>query len=234
MKTGPVLEVRGLAKSFGRVRAVRRADFSVRRGAVTVFLGRNGAGKTTTIRAVLGFLRPDAGKIALDAGAIGFVPEAPAFFPWLRGADVLDIAARTVGLDAVETRARAAVLAARLELDAEIFTRRAGACSPGNRKKLSYLQNLILRPDFLIVDEPFSSLDPPGIRAVRNLVFGLATGGASVLLSTHLVREVGDIAEDFIVIREGFVVVQDNLGRCRRNGAGAGADLESLFFLYGG
>ncbi len=233
MKTGPVLEVRGLAKSFGRVRAVRRADFSVRRGAVTAFLGRNGAGKTTTLRAVLGFVRRDAGTVVLDAGAVGFVPECPAFFPWLRGADVLDLSARTAGLDIGETRARAAALAARLDFDPGILARRAAAYSPGNRKKLSYLQNLILSPDLLIVDEPFSSLDPPGIRAVRDLVLELRARGASLLLSTHLVREAGDIAEDFILIREGIVIVQDNLARCRRNGAGADAGLESLFFLYG-
>jgi ABC-2 type transport system ATP-binding protein len=233
MKTGPVLEVRGLARSFGRVRAVRRADFSIRRGAVTVFLGRNGAGKTTTIRAVLGFIRRDAGTVVLNAGVVGFVPEYPAFFPWLKGAQVLDLTARTAGLDSGETRARVAALAARLDLDSEILARRAAAYSPGNRKKLAYLQNLILRPDFLIVDEPFSSLDPPGIRAVPHHVLELRAGGASVLLSTHLVREAGEVAEDFIIIREGIVVVQDNLARCRRNGAGADAGLERLFFLYG-
>jgi ABC-2 type transport system ATP-binding protein len=233
MKIGPVLEVRGLARSFGRVRAVRRADFSVRRGAVTVFLGRNGAGKTTTLRAVLGFIRRDAGTVVLDAGVVGYVPEYPAFFPWLRGVEVLDLTARTAGLDIGGTRARVAALAARLDMDPGILARRAATYSPGNRKKLAYLQNLILRPDFLIVDEPFSSLDPPGIRAVRALVLDLGADGASVLLSTHLVREAEEIAEDFIIIREGLVVVQDNLARCRRNGAGADAGLERLFFLYG-
>lgn len=233
MRPGPALEVRGLAKSFGRVRAVRRADFSVRRGAVTAFLGRNGAGKTTTLRAVLGFVRRDAGTVAIDARSVGYVPEAPAFFPWLRGFDAVDLAGRAAGLDAGETRVRAEVLAGRLELGPELLDRRAAAYSPGNRKKLAYLLSLILRPDFLIVDEPFSSLDPPGIRAVRELVLDLRASGASVLLSTHLVREAGDLAEDFILIREGTVVVQDNVDRCRRNGAGADADLESLFFLYG-
>ncbi len=234
MKTGPALEVRGLAKSFGRVRAVRRADFSVRREAVTAFLGRNGAGKTTTLRAVLGFVRRDAGTVALDARAVGFVPEHPVFFSWLRGRDTLELTARAAGLDLGETRARAEFLAVRLEMDPAILGRRAASYSPGNRKKLAYLQSLILRPDFLIVDEPFSSLDPPGIRAVRELILDLRAGGAAVLLSTHLVREAGDMAEDFIIIREGLVVVQDNLARCRRNGAGAEAGLESLFFLYGG
>lgn len=234
MRSGPVLEVRGLAKSFGRVRAVRGADFSVRRGAVTAFLGRNGAGKTTTLRAVLGFLRPDAGAIVLNAGTVGFVPEHPVIFPWLSGIEVLELTARTAGLDPGETRARAATLAARLGMEAEILDRRTAAFSPGNRKKLAYLQNLLIRPDFLIADEPFSSLDPPGIRAVRGLILDLRAAGVSILLSTHLVREAETVAEDFIVIREGRIIVHDNLARCRRNGAGPEAGLEDVFFFYGG
>jgi ABC-2 type transport system ATP-binding protein len=229
------LEVRGLAKSFGPVRAVKKADFSVRRGAVTAFLGPNGAGKTTTLRAILGFVARDHGQVDIRASRIGFVPEAPAFFPWLRGLDLVRLTARLAVLPPDELEQRVKALGPLLHFDLGLLSRRAATYSGGNRKKLAYLLGLLVAPDLLIVDEPFSALDPPAMRAVRTLFIALRERGAAVLLSTHLIAEAERICDDFIIIQEGVVVAQDNLARfLRASNLGPEAGLEKVFFLFAG
>jgi ABC-2 type transport system ATP-binding protein len=233
--TDAVLEVRGLAKSFGPVRAVKKADFTVRRGAVTTFLGPNGAGKTTTLRAVLGFVAKDHGRVEMRASRIGYVPEQPAFFPWLRGLDLVRLTARLAALPPDELERRVIALCPLLHFDRGLLLRRAAAYSAGNRKKLAYLLGLLAGPDLLIVDEPFSALDPPAIRDVRTFFVGLRERGTAVLLSTHLIAEVERVCDDFIVIREGVVVAQDNLARfLRASNLGPEAGLEKVFFLFAG
>ena len=233
--TDSALEVRGLAKSFGPIRAVKKADFTVRRGAVTIFLGPNGAGKTTTLRAVLGFVARDHGEVEVRASRIGFVPEQPAFFPWLRGLDLVHLTARLARLLPDELERRMSALAPQLHFDRNLIFRRAAAYSAGNRKKLAYLLGLLTAPELLIVDEPFSALDPPAIRDVRALFLALRERGGTVLLSTHLIAEVEKICDDFIVIREGVVVAQDNLARfIRMSNLGPEAGLEKVFFLFAG
>jgi ABC-2 type transport system ATP-binding protein len=233
--TDPALEVRGLAKSFGPVRAVKKADFTVRRGTVTAFLGPNGAGKTTTLRAVLGFVAKDRGEVEVRASRVGFVPEQPVFFPWLRGLDLVRLTARLAALSRDELERRINTLAPLVHFDRGLLLRRAAAYSGGNRKKLAYLLGLLTSPDLLIVDEPFSALDPPAIRDVRALFVALRERGGTVLLSTHLIAEVERVCDDFIVIREGVVVAQDNLARfLRASNLGPEAGLEKVFFLFAG
>ena len=233
--TGAALEVRGLAKSFGPVRAVKKADFTVRRGAVTTFLGPNGAGKTTTLRAILGFVAKDRGEVEVRASCVGFVPEQPVFFPWLRGLDLVQLTARLIRLPPDEVERRLNALAPQLHFDRGLLLRRAAAYSAGNRKKLAYLLGLLTAPDLLIVDEPFSALDPPAIKDVRALFLALRERGGTLLLSTHLIAEVERICDDFIVIRDGIVVAQDNLARfLRASNLGSEAGLEKVFFLFAG
>ncbi len=233
--TGAVLEVRGLAKSFGPVRAVKKADFTVRRGAVTAFLGPNGAGKTTTLRILLGFVAKDRGEVSVRASRIGFVPEQPVFFPWLRGLDLVTLTGRLVRLPSDEVERRIVTHASRLRFDRGLLVRRAAAYSSGNRKKFSYLLALLIAPDLLIVDEPFAALDPPAIKDVRALFSALREQGMTVLLSTHLIAEVERICDDFIIVRDGVVVAQDNLARfLRASSLSPEAGLEKVFFLYAG
>ena len=233
--TGAVLEVRGLARSFGSVRAVKKADFTVRRGTITTFLGPNGAGKTTTLRVLLGFVAKDRGEVEVRASRIGFVPEQPVFFPWLRGIDLLRLTARLVRLRPDEVERRMSDLAPQLHFDRGILPRRAAAYSAGNRKKFAYLLALLTGPDLLIVDEPVSALDPPAIRDVRTLFLAFRDRGGTLLLSTHLLAEVERVCDDVVVIREGVVVAQDNLARVlKTSNLGSEAGLEKVFFLFAG
>jgi ABC-2 type transport system ATP-binding protein len=222
--SGTALVVHGLSKSFAGVMAVRDAGFSLERGRITAFLGENGAGKTTTIKMVLGFLRRDSGEIELRARTVGYVPEQPAFFPWIKGGELLDCTLRLHGVPHERRSERIATLCEKLSLDPGLLERRVPAYSQGNRKKFSYLQSLLVSPDLFIVDEPFTALDPTSIMAARRLFCELAEGGAAVFMSTHLISEVEKIYDDVIIIRGGAVIL-----RKRREDSGPWPDLETLF-----
>jgi len=222
--SGTVLSVRGLSKSFSGVMAVKNADFSLERGRITAFLGPNGAGKTTTIKMVLGFLREDSGRIELRARTLGYVPEQPVFFSWIKGWELLDCTSKQHGIPHERRWERIATLCERLSLDCRLLDRRIVNCSQGNKKKFSYLQSLLVSPDLFIVDEPFTALDPTSIMNARRLLRELAEGGAAVFLSTHLISEVEKIYDDVIIIMDGEVVI-----RKKREDLSPGTNLETLF-----
>ena len=229
MSGGTMLRVDGLAKSFGRVKAVRDVGFSLDGGRITAMLGENGAGKTTTLRMILGFLRPDGGRVFLGTARIGYVPEHPEFFPWLTGAEVLALTARAAGLEAMRP-AGIRTLCEQVLLDAELLERRPATYSSGNAKKLAYLQSLAVGPELLIVDEPFAALDPPSIRRMRDLFGEWRKKGTAVLLSSHMLAEMDRLADDFLIMRKGQVAARSGLQEYRsRFLPGAAPDLEAIF-----
>ncbi len=213
--SGYPIQAERLVKRFGRVEAVRGVSFHVQEKMITAFLGENGAGKTTTIKLLLGFLRPDSGGVSLLGSRIGYVPERPVFFPWLKGREIILITARKNGIPASAVEANLKELSGRLAFEPGLLSRRVDTLSPGNQKKLSYLQSLLISPDILVVDEPFSALDPQSIHSVRELFMELRTSGKTLFLSSHLLFEMDRICDDFVVIRRGLIVVQENLPRLR-------------------
>lgn len=221
-----VLRAERLAKSFGAVEAVKDATFEVHPNAITCFLGENGAGKTTVLKLLLGFLRPDWGRFSLAAGRIGYVPERPVFFPWLRGDEILQCTARAFGLSRSDAAASVELLCRSIAFDRRLLSRKPHTYSLGNQKKLSYLQSLFIQPDLLIVDEPFSALDPISIRGMRTLFRQIRTQGKALLLSSHLISELEKVCDEFIIIKAGRVVAQGSLS--------SPPDLESLFLSYSG
>ena len=217
-----MIEAHKLSRKFGRVEALRNVSFKTRKGTITAMLGENGAGKTTTLKIVLGFLRPDSGSVAIAPGRVGYVPDRPVFFPWLDGWTILGLA-RSRGGHHASGNGRdfgAAVLAAARSLlfDPSLLRRHPGTYSAGNAKKFSYLQSLVLAPDLLVADEPFSALDPPSIKCVRDMLCGLRDAGKTVLVSSHMLAEMERIADGFVVLRRGR-----NDRPCRAEGMAAPA-----------
>jgi ABC-2 type transport system ATP-binding protein len=225
-----MLRVTGLRKSFGPVRAVRDVSFSLARGRTTALLGENGAGKTTTLRIILGFLKPDAGAVETASGRIGYIPDHPVFLPWLSGQSLLDLTGRSAGFGGVKWSAAVRRTCERLLFDHALLERRPGTYSAGNAKKFACLQSLAVGPDLLVVDEPFSALDPPSVRRLRDLLAEARNGGTAVLLSSHMLAEVVRTSDDFIVLRRGEIAARSDLAeflsRFRPSGA---AELESAF-----
>jgi len=213
------VEVRGLVKRFGdRVTAVDGLDLSVRPGQVYGLLGPNGAGKTTTLRILLGLVRPTAGLIRVlgappgspaGLGRVGSMGEI-AFYPFLSGRDNLRAAARRRGLpDArVEEVLGTAGLTARAR-------DRVDGYSLGMKQRLGVAMALLKDPELLILDEPSNGLDPVGQLEMQRLIRDLGTGGRTILLSSHDMREVEELCGRVAVIGGGRLLFEGTPGQLR-------------------
>jgi ABC-2 type transport system ATP-binding protein len=224
-----LLSVRELWKSYRRGPAVKGVSFELVRGRITAFLGENGAGKTTTIKMILGLLRKDRGEIISRAIRIGYVSEQPSFFPWLTGADVLGCTAALHGLSRKDAGERIRDGCERFRFNPGLLKKKTVSYSNGTKKKLAFLQNMLLQPDLLVVDEPFSALDPPAIREARSLLQSCRNSGGAVLLSSHLIAEAQKSYDAVILIKKGEIVIAAN-----RESLGPDPDLERLFFQGNG
>jgi ABC-2 type transport system ATP-binding protein len=209
----PAIVVRGLTKRFGTVTAVDDLSFEVRPGWVTGFLGPNGAGKSTTLRMLLGLVTPDAGSaavlglpyrsLAAPAEGVGALLEVQSFNPLRSGRNHLRVLAAASGL----SDARVDEVLAQVGL-AEAASRKAGGYSLGMRQRLGLASALLGRPRVLILDEPANGLDPQGIRWLREFLREFAGLGGAVLVSSHLLSEMAQMADEVIVIDHGRLIRQ--------------------------
>jgi ABC-2 type transport system ATP-binding protein len=203
-----MIEVRGLSKRFGAVDAVHDLTFEVPPGRVTGFLGPNGAGKTTTLRTLLGLVRPTGGEALIDGvpygrlahpqRTVGAVLEASSAHPGRHARDHLRVLAGVCGvgdgrvdevLDLVGLRAAAG--------------RRVGGFSLGMRQRLGLAGALLGDPRVLVLDEPANGLDPEGVAWLRGLLRDLAAEGRTILVSSHVLSEVAQIADHVVIIAAG-------------------------------
>lgn len=225
---GPHIEVSGLTKRYGAVRAVDDLSFTVRPGVVTGFLGPNGAGKSTTMRMILGLVAPTSGTATIGgrryvdlprpSATVGAVLDASAVHPGHSARDHLHIY-RTMGGHPAD---RVDELLTRLGL-AEVADRPTRTFSTGMRQRLSLATALLGDPRVLLLDEPGNGLDPEGIAWLRALLRGLAAEGRTVLISSHVLSEVQQIVEDVVVIRKGRAGGSGTTGGDRAVVAGHGA-----------
>ena len=225
MSDAPV-STAGLTKRFRRQVVVDRIDLEVPEGAVYGFLGPNGSGKTTTIRMLLGLISATAGGIRLlgspmPAGAakvlpqVGALVEGPAFHPYLSGrANLRRLDAADRISDASTSRARIDAALDRVGLLAAA-EKRYRAYSLGMRQRLAIASALLMPRALLVLDEPTNGLDPQGTREVRHLIGDLAGGGATVLVSSHLLAEVDQMCSHVGVMYEGRLVAQGSMGELR-------------------
>ncbi len=208
------IEVDSLTKRFGAVTAIDDLSFSVRAGAVTGFLGPNGAGKTTTLRIVLGLARATSGTALVQgrpydqldepARVVGASLERAGFHPGRSGRDHLRALCAMARLPA----SRADEVLRIVDLDGKAGRRRVGGYSLGMRQRLHLAAALLGDPAILVLDEPANGLDPQGIRWLRESLRGLAAEGRTVLVSSHVLSEVAQTADDVVVIARGKLVDQ--------------------------
>jgi ABC-2 type transport system ATP-binding protein len=233
---GAVIEVRGLVKSFGHVRALDGLDLAVAPGEVHGFLGPNGAGKSTTLRILLGLMRADAGTARLFGRdpwqegpalhrRLAYVPGDVSLWPNLSGGETVDLLLRMRGVDPAVSRK--AELVERFRLD---LTMRARAYSRGNRQKVALVAALATDTDLLVLDEPTSGLDPLMEQVFRECIAEHRARGAAVLLSSHILSEVERLADRVTIIREGRTVETGSVASLRLMQHATGdASLEELF-----
>lgn len=232
-----MIEAEGLSKRFGEVAAVRDVSLRALDGRITGLLGPNGAGKSTTLRMLYTVLRPDAGDARIDGisvvadslaarRVIGVLPHAAGIYPHLTARENILYFGELHGLPGPERARRADELIALLELG-EVAERRARGFSQGERLKTALARALVHRPRNLLLDEPTNGLDVMAVRSLRRLLERLRADGHCVLLSSHVMQEVGALCDDAVVIAHGVVRAQGTLGEIRaRTGH---ANLEDAF-----
>ena len=237
MRVGLPLEVHGLTKQFGAVRAVDSLSFSVQPGVVTGFLGPNGAGKTTTLRCLLGLVRPTTGHAHIGGRpyrdleqplqVVGAALEAASFHPGRSARDHLRFLAQAAGVPS--TRVGEVLRTVGIE---EYADRRVGGYSLGMRQRLGLAAALLGDPPVLVLDEPANGLDPQGIRWLRGFLRGLAAEGRTVLVSSHVLSEVQQTVDDVVIIARGRLVHSGSLAelatRARRSVRVSSPDVPGL------
>jgi ABC-2 type transport system ATP-binding protein len=226
-----MIEVDALTKRYGRLLAVDGLSFRAEPGRVTGFLGPNGAGKTTTLRSLVGLLHPTAGTATIlgrayadldqPARTVGAILEVNAFHPGRSGRNHLRTLALASGVD----EARVDEVLELVDLSAP-SRRRTKTYSLGMKQRLSLAGALLGDPQVLILDEPANGLDPQGIRWLRDLLRGLAREGRTVLVSSHVLAEIAQMADDVVIIAKGRMLAQSSVEAVLA-GAGRGTRVRS-------
>ncbi len=221
-----MLELRDLDKSYGHVQALRSCSFDVHSGRMLGFVGPNGAGKTTTMRCVFGLVKPDAGTVRWQGKAIssddllafGYMPEQRGLYSKMRVADQVAYFGRLHGLDKATARTAASDWLTRLGLG-ERLSDRLEALSHGNQQRVQLATALVHDPVLLVLDEPFSGLDPLAAQTMSDVLRERAAAGTAVVFSSHQLDLVEDLCEDVAVIDDGAIVLQGELAALKRASA---------------
>jgi ABC-2 type transport system ATP-binding protein len=229
------IDLRGVTKTFGSMKAVDRLDLVIPRAGLYGFIGPNGAGKTTSIRMIMSILLPDSGEVrvlgrssALEAkDRIGYLPEERGVYRKMKVSAYLALIARLKGVADRGLAARVSELVARVGL-AGVESKRCEELSKGMLQKIQIVAAIIHEPDLLILDEPFSGLDPISTRMLRELILTEHRRGATILFSTHVMTQAEEICEHVVMIHRGRKVLDEPLGAIRRKFNPRAIELEPL------
>jgi ABC-2 type transport system ATP-binding protein len=205
-----VLVLKGVTKRFGEQTAVDHLDVAVRAGCVFGLLGPNGSGKTTTIRMILGILQPDEGSIKVfgerlreaTKRRIGYLPEERGLYRQMRVLDHLVFLGRLKGMPGGAARERARAWLERFQL-AETATKRVEELSKGMQQKVQFIGTLLHDPELVILDEPFSGLDPVATQEMKEVMLELRQRGRTILFSTHQMEQVERSCDEILLIHRG-------------------------------
>ena len=214
-----VLKASGLVKSFGRRRVVDGVDFDVSGGEIVGLLGPNGAGKTTTFRMTCGMIEPDRGKVELQGkdvtdwpmfrrardGGMGYLPQEASVFRKLSVEQNMTAMMEMLGMNRKTRRARCDELLDRFKIT-HIRKSKASSLSGGERRRLEIARCLVSNPRIILLDEPFTGIDPVTIDSIQDVIRELRDDGISILITDHQVRETLEITDRSYVLRDGQVL----------------------------
>ena len=229
-----MLSLQGVSKSFQGRTALKEVSFDVARGRLTGFVGGNGAGKTTAMRIVLGVLRGDAGSVSLDGRPItgadlrkfGYMPEERGLYPKMELVDQLVYLARLHGIDKASAVRRANNLLERFGL-ADRRRDKLEALSLGNQQRVQVAAALVHSPDVLVLDEPFSGLDPLAVDEVASVIAEHAARNIPVLFSSHQLDVVERLCDDLVIIAGGQIRAADSREGLRAQYSGSQWSLQA-------
>ena len=217
-----MLQLSGLHKRYGEVRALDGASLSIAPGRMLGFLGPNGAGKTTAMRSVFGLVRLDAGEVSWKGMPIGpeqrlqfgYMPEQRGLYPRMKVVEQLVYFAELHGMSRTDAAASAARWLATLGLS-DRGDDRLEQLSHGNQQRVQLAAALVHDPDLLILDEPFSGLDPVAVETLAGSLQAEAAKGKAVVFSSHQLDLVEDLCEDVVIINQGRNVMEGNVARLK-------------------
>lgn len=208
------LEVKNLSKSFGEIRAVNNASFVVPEGSIFGLIGRNGAGKTTTIRMMMNIYQPDSGEVILRGvqvgqefkNKVGYLPEERGLYRKMKIIDLLMFFAEIKGRKGREIRERAHDYLDRFSL-LDRKNAKVEDLSKGNQQKVQFIATILHEPEFIILDEPFSGLDPINTNILKDIILQLKAKGKVIILSTHLMDFAERMCDHVAMINNGEVIM---------------------------
>jgi ABC-2 type transport system ATP-binding protein len=217
-----MLSVRNISKRYGDVVAMDNVSFDVRPGRILGFLGRNGAGKTTTMRSIFKLVQPDSGEVTYNGQPVdlaqlvrfGYMPEERGLYPRMKVRDQLVYLASLSGMNTTDARSSTDVWLERLGLS-DRADAKLEDLSHGNQQRVQMAAAIVHDPDLLVLDEPFSGLDPIGVDSMSEVIREFAARGAGILFSSHQLDLVEHICEDVAIIDHGAVILMGNLDEIR-------------------
>jgi len=223
MMTQNAVEINQIVKTFGDVRAVDSVSFSVGQGEIFGLLGPNGAGKTTTIRVMLDIFRPDSGSVSILGGPmteakkdlIGYMPEERGLYQDIPLERCLYYLAGLKGVREDVARQRASAYLERFDLAAH-KRKKVKELSKGMQQKAQVIATLLHEPEMLIVDEPFSGLDPVNTQMVKDLLYEQHQKGVTILMCSHQMHQVEELCDRLVLIDHGKTVLYGQLAEIRR------------------
>jgi ABC-2 type transport system ATP-binding protein len=216
------LEVKNLTKTFGKLVAVDNASFEVPEGSIFGLIGRNGAGKTTTIRMMMNIYLPDSGEVVLRGAKVGqdfknqvgYLPEERGLYKKMKVIDILYYFAELKGKSGREIHKKADEYLKRFEL----YDRRLSKIedlSKGNQQKVQFIATILHDPEFIILDEPFSGLDPINTNLLREIILEMKKRGKIIIFSTHLMDFAEKMCDHIVMIDHGKVILKGSLGEIK-------------------
>jgi ABC-2 type transport system ATP-binding protein len=236
----PALALAGVSKSFGDKKAVDRLDLEVPAGSIFGLLGPNGAGKSTTIRIALNVYAPDAGTVKVlgepfspaASGRIGYLPEERGLYTKMRIGDLLIFMAAIKGMPSHEARPRIDQWLARMELT-DWRDRKLQELSKGMQQKIQFIATVLHDPELIVLDEPFSGLDPINTDLLKGIMLDLHQRGRTIIFSTHIMEQAERLCDAICLINGGRKVLEGRLdaikGRYGRNTVALAFDGDGAF-----
>ncbi|KAF0152165.1 MAG: ABC transporter ATPase subunit [Ignavibacteria bacterium] len=237
------LEVRNLTKTFEKVVAVDNAAFEVPDGSIFGLIGRNGAGKTTTIRMMMGIYLPDSGEVVLKGvkvgqefkNRVGYLPEERGLYKKMKVMDTLLYFAELKGKNGRPIQMKAEEYLKRFDL----YDRRLSKIedlSKGNQQKIQFIGTILHEPDFIILDEPFSGLDPVNTNLLKDIILEMKSKGKVIIFSTHLMDFAERMCDHIAMIDHGKIILKGSLNEIKKKHSQRNVSLSydgDISFLHG-
>lgn len=215
------LELKNVSKTFIDKKAVDNISFKIDKPGVFALLGTNGAGKTTTIRMMLGIIKKDTGTITWDGKAVdrknvkfGYLPEERGIYPKTKIVDQLEYLAKLKGMSKAEANKSIDYWLEKLKM-AEYKFQTAEKLSKGNQQKIQFITAIMHNPDLIVLDEPFSGLDPVNTEQLKNIILELVDEGKYIVMSSHQMNSVEEFCQDVVILNKGKIVLKGNLNEIK-------------------